>query len=81
MIQIPDKVPDKIKKKIRKLLGEKVAVERLDFAMADVGYITEYDERLGSIRISKSKDDPEHGWSMFYAGWIKSIKKARENAG
>lgn len=75
MIPIPDKVPDEIKEKLRECRGQRVYI--LKYGDLDAqGYLTDYDEKRESVRISKSKDDPEHGWRMFYAGWIRSIKKS-----
>ncbi|MDD5069010.1 MAG: hypothetical protein PHN89_05460 [Candidatus Pacebacteria bacterium] len=80
MIQIPDKVPDVIKAKLREYRGQRVYILKHGDLDA-LGYLTDYNERSQSVRMSASKDDPDHNWSMFYAGWIKSIKKTSENAG
>ena len=72
MIQIPDKVPDVIKAKLREHRGQRVYIIKYGDLDA-LGYLTDYDERNQSVRISKSQEDPEQGWSMFYAGWIRSI--------
>lgn len=74
MIPIPEKVPQEIKSKLREYRGHRVYI--LKYGDLDTqGYLTDYDEKTQSVRISSSKDDPELGWSMFYAGWIKRIDK------
>ena len=77
MIPISDKVPEEIQSKLREYRGQRVYILKHGDLDA-LGYLTDYNERSQSVRISNSKDDPEHGWSMFYAGWIKSIKKSEE---
>ena len=74
MIPIPDRVPEEIKSKLREYRGQRVYI--LKYGDLDaLGYLTDYDERSQSVRISASKDDPENGWGMFYAGWIREIRK------